>query len=145
MTVQKHYVIVANHDDATAYTYTNHGSALVEVKKWHNEFSGASDQDIYTDKPGRQSAPASQVPGVDSMNRKDAAELEDERFASDIADWLDGERKRGALGSIDIISGPGFLGKLRNGMSSQCTDVVDKEVKKNVLGADEETLLSYLK
>ena len=32
MTVQKHYVIVANHDDATAYTYTNHGSALVEVK-----------------------------------------------------------------------------------------------------------------
>ena len=31
MTVQKHYVIVANHDDATAYTYTNHGSALVEV------------------------------------------------------------------------------------------------------------------
>ena len=73
MTVQKHYVIVANHDDATAYTYTNHGSALVEVKKWHNEFSGASDQDIYTDKPGRQSAPASQVPGVDSMNRKDAA------------------------------------------------------------------------
>jgi hypothetical protein len=55
MTVQKHYVIVANHDDATAYTYTNHGSALVEVKKWHNEFSGASDQDIYTDKPGRQS------------------------------------------------------------------------------------------
>ncbi len=109
MTVQRHYVIVANHDDATAYTYTNHGSALVEVKKWHNEFSGASDQDIYTDKPGRQSAPASQVPGVDSMNRKDAAELEDERFASDIADWLDGERKRGALGSIDIISGPGFL------------------------------------
>ena len=120
MTVQKHYVIVANHDDATAYTYTNHGSALVEVKKWHNEFSGASDQDIYTDKPGRQSAPASQVPGVDSMNRKDAAELEDERFASDIADWLDGERKRGALGSIDIISGPGFLGKLRGEMSSQC-------------------------
>jgi len=42
MTVQKHYVIVANHDDATAYTYTNHGSALVEVKKWHNEFSGAT-------------------------------------------------------------------------------------------------------
>jgi len=30
-------------------------------------------------------------------------------------------------------------------MSSQCSDVVDKEVKKNVLGADEETLLSYLK
>ncbi|WP_370037792.1 host attachment protein, partial [Nocardioides sp.] len=80
-----------------------------------------------------------------SMNRKDAAELEDERFASDIADWLDGERKRGELGSIDIISGPGFLGKLRSGMSSQCSDVVDKEVKKNVLGADEETLLSYLK
>ena len=79
------------------------------------------------------------------MNRKDAAELEDERFASDIADWLDGERKRGALGSIDIISGPRFLGKLRSGMSSQCSDVVDKEVKKNVLGADEETLLSYLK
>ncbi len=41
MTVQRHYVIVANHDDAIAYTYTNHGSALVEVKKWHNEFSDA--------------------------------------------------------------------------------------------------------
>ena len=44
MTVQRHYVIVANHDDAIAYTYTNHGSALVEVKKWHNEFSDASER-----------------------------------------------------------------------------------------------------
>jgi|GEM_PF-3574771 len=64
------------------------------------------------------------------MNRKDAAELEDERFAGDIANWLDEERKKGALGSIDIISGPGFLGKLRNGMTSECADVVDKEVTK---------------
>ena len=42
MTVQKHYVIVANHDDATAYTYTNHGSALVEVKKFTKELPAIS-------------------------------------------------------------------------------------------------------
>jgi len=145
MTVQRNYVLVANHDEAVAYTYANQGTELDEVNTWSNEFSDARDQDIYTDRPGRQSAPATQVQGVDSMNRKDAAELEDERFAHDIADWFDDQRKKGVVASIDIISGPGFLGKLRNVMTSQCADLIDKEVNKNVLGSDEQTLLGYLK
>lgn len=50
------------------------------------------------------------------MNWKDVVEFEDERFVSDIVDWLDGECKWGVLGLIDIISGFGFFGKLRSGM-----------------------------
>lgn len=145
MTIKKSYLVVANHDHAIAYAYANNGTELNQEKEFKNEFSEAKDQDIYTDRPGRQSAPSSHVQGVDSMDRKDAAELEDERFAGDIADWLDKIRKTNGIASLDLISGPSFLGKLRNALPNNFDSILDKQVTKNVLGADEQTLLSYVK
>lgn len=143
--IGRSYVLVANHSEAKIFALRNHGRELELEQSWSNRFGHANDQDIYTDRPGRQSSPASQVQGVDSMPRKDAAELEAERFAGDIIDWLDTKRKTDKVYHLDIIAESGFLGKLRSKLNKQTEELVGKVVGKDVVNAEQQTLLDYLK
>lgn len=138
------YVLVANRSEAKIFALHNKGSELKLQKSWSNRFGHSSDQDIYTDKPGRQPATGQGHVG-DSMPRKDATEQEAERFAGDVIDWLDSKRKTDKIYHIDIIAEAGFLGKLRNKMNKQTEELVNKVVDKDVINADEARLLAYLR
>ncbi|GGW93367.1 baeRF12 domain-containing protein [Alteromonas halophila] len=143
--VGQSFLLVANRSEAKVFVLQEKGTALEFEKSWSNRFGHSSDQDIYTDKPGRQPAPSAQGHVGDSMPRKDATEQEAERFAGDVIDWLDNKRKTSKIYHIDIIAESGFLGKLRGKMNKQLEELVEKVVDKDVVNADEDRLLAYLK
>ncbi len=139
------YLLVANRSEAKIFVLKNSGTELDLQNSWSNRFGHSNDQDIYTDKPGRHSAPSAQGHVGDSMPRKDATEQEAERFAGDVVDWLDNKRKTEKVYHIDIIAEAGFLGKLRSKMNKHTEELVRKVVDKDVIDADEDRLLEYLK
>lgn len=139
------YVLVANQTEAALYAFVNSGKNLEKHGVWENEFARQQDSDIYTDRPGQLSAPSGHVQGVDSISRKNAAELEAERFAAKLAEELDGLRKRSQINTLDIVCGPSFLGKLRNEMNPQLENCVDEIVSKNLGDASEQTIIDYVK
>ncbi|MCG7543176.1 host attachment family protein [Pseudoalteromonas sp. MM17-2] len=143
--IGRSYVVVANHSEAQIFALRNHSTELELQAHWSNPFARSDEQDIYTDRAGRQSAPAKQVQGVDAMSRKDAVDIEAQRFAADIAKWLDDKRKNDKVYRIELIAESGFLGKLRGEFNKHTTELIDKTLAKDVIGANEGQILDYLK
>ena len=139
------FLVVANQAEAYIYAVRERGTELQLRHSMANQYGRSDDQDIYTDRQGRQSAPAAQVPGVDAMSRKDAVKVEAERFAGDIADWLEQKRISDDIQHLDIIAEPSFLGKLRDKLSKSLSKQLDVEIPKDVVTASPEQLLRYLK
>lgn len=143
--IGRSYVVVANQSDARIYALRERATELELQHSLSNMYGRSLDQDIHTDRPGSRAAPASQVHGRDGKRREDAVEVEAERFAGDIAEWLDDTRKKSKVYHLDIIAEPQFLGKLRRKLSKPLLDCVEAEVHKDVLDASPDKVLDYLR
>ncbi|WP_218355025.1 host attachment protein [Alteromonas lipotrueiana] len=141
----KSYLVVANQTEAKLFIEQEGASKLKPVVVLMNDDGRDSDSDLVTDRPGAKSAPGGNVPGVDSMSRKDATDIEANRFAGTIADWLDKRRCEEKVYHIDIIAEAGFLGRLRNKMNKQVSELVGYTINKDVVREDEGVWINYLK
>jgi len=141
----KSYLVVANQSEAKIFFEKNGAKELEPVVTLLNHDGRASDGSLVTDRPGSISAPSDAVQGVDTMSRKDAAEVEANRFAASVTDWLESRRCEEKIYHIDIIAESGFLGKLRNNMNKQLEKVVGCTVNKDVVRESEQRWLDYLK
>ncbi|QJR80346.1 host attachment protein [Alteromonas pelagimontana] len=141
----KSYVVVANQTEAKILVENSKTKELELVVTLTNEDGRSSDSNLVTDRPGSISAPSNTVPGVDTMSRKDAAEIEAERFAASVTGWLDERRSKENINHIDIIAEPSFLGKLRSQMSKHLEKLIGCTVDKDVVQADQQRWLDYLK
>lgn len=143
--IGKSYLVVANQTEAKIFVEKGGATELEPVVVLQNADGRKTDSDLVTNKPGAISAPSGAVQGVDTMSRKDAVEVEAERFANTVTDWLDKRRSSEKVHRIDIIAEASFLGKLRNHMNKQTLDLVDCTVNKDVVREDEQVWIDYLK
>lgn len=141
----KSYLVVANRSEAKIFLEKDGATTLESVTTLENDDGRASDGDLVTDRPGAVSAASGSVPGVDTMSRKDAADIEAERFAGTVADWLDKRRSTEKVYHVDIIAAPSFLGRLRGKMNKQLSDLVGYTINKDVVNEDQQQWISYLK
>ena len=141
----KSYLVVANQTEAKIFIEKEGASELEPVVVLMNDDGRDSDSDLVTDRPGATSSPSGAVHGVDTMSRKDATEIEANRFAGTVTDWLDKRRCEEKVYHIDIIAEAGFLGKLRNKMNKQLTELVGHTINKDVVREDEKVWKNYLK
>ncbi len=143
--IGKSYLVVANRSEAKIFQVRNNATELEPVAVLNNRDGRKSDSDLVTDRSGSISAPSAQVPGVDTMSRKDASEHEADEFSASVVDWLDKKRCSEKIYHIDFIAEPAFLGKMRKQMNDHLEKIVGTTVTKDVLHADESTWLNYLK
>ncbi|MBU2979313.1 host attachment protein [Alteromonas sp. C1M14] len=141
----KSYLVVANRSEAKVLLEKDGASSLENVTTLVNEDGRASDGDLVTDRPGAVSAAGGTVPGIDTMSRKSAADIEAERFAGTVADWLDKRRSTEKVYHVDIIAAPSFLGRLRGKMSKPLSELVGVTVNKDVVNEDSQLWINYLK
>lgn len=64
--------------------------------------------------------------------RTDPARYEEERFAREVAEHLDDERKRNSFDHLIIVAPPRFLGDLRSAMPSPLAQCVMREIDKDL-------------
>ncbi len=140
------YLVVANRSKATLYEMQDDASALKPIKKITNVLGRSKDQWLVTDRPGSMSGGGNRIPGSDAMAPgQSPTERVLEEFAGEVAEMLDNTRKKEKTYNINIIAEPKFLGALRKKLDSPTQKLVKHTVSKDVVDADKDKLLSYLK
>lgn len=113
--------------------------ALVEMR--HPE-STSRDGDLASDRPGR--AFDSFGSGRHAMSPGSSAHQQElQRFALEVADYINNGVSSGAFEKVVLLAEPGFLGHLRNKLSGAAASAVIMSAPKNLASLDEAQIRHY--
>ncbi|MBK1726570.1 host attachment protein [Halorhodospira neutriphila] len=126
------WVVAADAARARVFESANRtGHALREVETWVNPEVRQHAQALGADRPGRVND--SSGPGRHAMEPPtDLKEVEAERFARELAKWLDQARNEQRFEHLVIAAPPHFLGQIRHSLSAQLRAMVSSEVGKDL-------------
>lgn len=124
------WVIVANSSRATIYQLEKF-PAISEVKSFDHQESRLKDSEIVTSAPGRNF----QRGGVNRHayeSKTDPKEVEIEKFARIISDYLSSSFNKGEFSRFYLIANPTFLGLLRKHIHPKVHATVVAELPKDM-------------
>ncbi len=111
MAAESTWIVVADAARARIFTRDGEGLAPQPVTSFSHPDSRERSRDIATDRPGRTND------GVDAyMPGTDPQQAAKERFATQLAQWLEREAGRDAYSALVLVAPPAFLGILRNSL-----------------------------
>ena len=143
MTSGTTWLVVADAARARIFRVEDLGSKLVPASNHQLVHASLADKELVCDKPGRtfdrfgQGRHAKEPPS-------DPADIEARRFAREVVETLDAERKKGALSHVILVAPPGFLGDLRAEMREPLSRIVAAQVNKDLSKLTPAELIEHL-
>jgi protein required for attachment to host cells len=142
MRTEKTWILVADSSAARIYDKASRTSLELLDSLSHPE-ARARPGDVYADAPGRvQESHGATRHSV--TPRTDLHAEEAHRFAREIAQRLDTDHQKKHFGKIVLMAPPAFLGALRGELSKGVASAVVGEVAKNLLAADEPSIIAHI-
>lgn len=138
------WVLVADAARARIFRLQDAGGGLDPV--WQLQLVGTNlpNRKIASDAPGRSFDSAGS--GRHAMEPPtDPARYEQQRFAHDVAERLDAERKRQAFAGLIVVAPPQFLGDLRQTMSGPLKAMTIAELNKDLSKAKPAEIIEQLR
>jgi protein required for attachment to host cells len=137
------WVIVAERSRARIFAFRGATLPMEEIEDLVNPEARAPEHELASDRPGRT---------VDSSARRRHAKQPQVSpreqvalsFAREIADHVERGRKHGRFERLVIIAAPGVLGLLRSSLTEAARRMIWKEVRKNLVRADEKSIREQL-
>ena len=138
------WILIADATRARVFQLQNSGKSVAAT--WEQEHVGSSlaSRDIASDRPGRTFDRAGEGRHAKEPPT-DPARYEKERFAREVAQKLDDDRKHHNFDELIVVAPPQFLGDLRGAMSVQLKGCVSKEVNKDFSKMKPTEILEHLK
>ena len=106
------------------------GSDLAELEARYHPESRMKNGEIYADKPGRMQSMQGKF--RTAAGQAPAHELEAERFARSLAEYLDKSHHQKKFDRLVLVASPNFLGNLRNEADGQLQKAVANEINKDL-------------
>jgi protein required for attachment to host cells len=106
------------------------GSDLAELEVRYHPESRMKNGEIYADKPGRMQSMQGKF--RTAAGQAPAHELEAERFARSLAEYLDKSHHQKKFDRLVLVASPNFLGNLRNEADGQLQKAVANEINKDL-------------
>jgi protein required for attachment to host cells len=126
----KAWIVVADNARARIFGAQNRGGELTELEvKYHPE-SRMRDRDLQSDKPGRMYSMQGEFRSA--TEQPPARKVEAERFAQDLAEYLDKKHYEQQFEYLLLIASPNFLGLVRNEFSGRLHKAVVNEINKDL-------------
>lgn len=137
-------VVVADSTQVRIFASSRRMDSLDELCTLDNPEGRLRDQELETDRSGRQSATRSA--GYHGYGGdKSTQRHETDEFALEVARQLEQRRRNGEFDQLILVAPPKLLGDLRKHMSSDCDRLVSREINKNLLHEDHSELLARLR
>jgi len=139
--MSKTLVMVANASAARVFGYLPH-EAFTLLNEFSHPQSRQKGSDLISDRPGRSEGKGGgHGTFVPANNPK---QIESERFANELAGWLNDERKQNRCAQLMLVADPGFLGTLNKSLNNQTTQLVFKSLNKDYSHVNERDLPKIL-
>lgn len=134
------WVVIAESARARIFFLTQPGGKITEVADLSHPEARLHDAELTSDAPGRSFD--SHGEGRHGMEPSTAPkEREARTFAAEICRFVDQGLSERRFESLVLMAPPKFLGHLRHAMGPAARSAVAAELDKNLLSADEETIL----
>ena len=137
------WILVADAGRARVFQVEDKGKSLKTTWQHESTASTLPSRAIASDRPGRTFDRAGEGRHAKEPPT-DPARYEKERFAREIAQHLDLERKLNSFQNLIIIAPPQFIGDLRASMSSQLEGCVRREINKDLSKLKPAEILEHL-
>ena len=121
-------VMIANAGGARVFRYQTQEEFSL-VKEFSHPQSRQKGSDLVSDRPGHSEAKGGGHGAFIPSNGP--KQIEAQRFASELADWLDGERRQNRYKQVMLAADPGFLGLLNKSINNQTMQLVFKTLGKD--------------
>ena len=136
-------VVVADQAEAVFYHLTSLKARPVEVARLSDATAHHHLRDLASDRPGR----SYESVGMQRHAIGDEPDLRRQqaiRFAREVAEWLEAERRERAYQQLIIVASAPFRGLLRAQLSDATKGCIVYEVPKDLVHSRVEALLDYL-
>jgi len=126
--MSKTLVMITNASAARVFSYQAHEEFSL-LKEFSHPESRLKGSELVTDRPGNSNAKGGgHGTFVPANNPK---QIEAERFAHELAGWLDDERKQNRCDQLMLVADPSFLGLLNKSLNNQTAQLVFKSLNKD--------------
>lgn len=128
MKTTRTWILVA--DGSRARIFKRNGKNGTLAPAVNHDFAAPSmpNRDIISDKPGRGHGAG----GHGMTPRSDAHELEKQRLAREVADFINAGAERAAFDALIVVAPPKTLGELRTDLSEQSRARIQGELAKDL-------------
>lgn len=135
------WLLIADASSAKIFGGRGPNGTLEPLQEFANPQGRAPERDLVTDRPGRNSDPATAHLSAHETNPKDKII---EGFVREIAAFIDTAHTRQEFEHLSIVAGPSVLGILRDKFSDPVRKSVLEEVVKDLSGKDVSEIQSHL-
>jgi protein required for attachment to host cells len=126
--MSKTLIMITNASTARVFSYQAH-EVFDLLKEFSHPESRQKASDLVSDRPGNVNGKGiGHGTYIPSSNPK---EVEAERFAHELADWLDNERKHNRCNQVMLVADPSFLGILNKTLNNQTMKLVFESLNKD--------------
>jgi protein required for attachment to host cells len=131
------FVVAANASRARIFAQRNFSDPLEEVADLVNPAARERETDIVTDNGDQRAAGKSRhgtgqpTTGSDYQPHQTPQQHEAEKFARDVADYLERAHNEGRFAEVCLVASPEFLGLLRRQVGPRLGDFVTAEINKD--------------
>lgn len=140
---KKNWLLVAHRGGARIFCRGAEPLSLECVARFEHPEAHLHEREFSSDRPGRSADSARD--GRHAMtNETPAREASAQRFAGQIADYLEAARVGHALTRLALIAEPHMLGLLRAALSSETAAIVGEVLDKDLVHVADRDLASYL-
>jgi len=126
--MSKTLVMVTNASAARVFSYQAHEEFSL-LKEFSHPESRQKGSDLVSDRPGNSNAKGGGHGTLVPANNP--KQIEAERFAHELAGWLDDERKQNRCNQVMLVADPSFLGLLNKSLNNQTAQLVFKSLNKD--------------
>lgn len=138
------WVLIANASHARFFMNRGCNKGLELIKEMDHPDSRKKGIDLVSDKPGRQQ----QSFGADARSAQEPdtqpKTVEAQRFARELAQFLEDARKQNRYERLLLVAPPNFLGLLRDALDTQTAHLVFETLNKDYTKAASGELTDYL-
>jgi len=135
------WIVMANKGECVIFEKVREG--YVKLQTLGDQRLRQRESDLYSDRSG--TAHTSFRSNQTRISEEHYPEELARKFANKITDYLDKNRHLGTFDKLTLVSGPSFVGYIRDAMSRPLQQKVGGEIVRNFLTQNEKELDSFLK
>ena len=129
--MDKTWIVVAERSKARIFQYQGVGKDFLALESLEHPAGRLKNSEIDSDAPGKSFSSFGK--GSHDMNREHgASEQEDQRFAIEIARYLDQNRQNKKIERLFIAADAGFLGMINNALNKETAALVSQTLSKDL-------------